>query len=113
MTKQEIDAEYLNLVKELEQEFYDFLPTRRALKAGKSEVEFQSRHGQLWQSQEDELIASGFMQPRITLEEEILTQKRVLAREKAIAAIKANQTGAPWGTILNDLAIVQGLIEPE
>ena len=33
------------------------------------------------------------------------------ARERAIAAIKVNKGGAPWGTILFDLAVAQGLIE--
>lgn len=37
--------------------------------------------------------------------------KREAAKERAIAAIRANQTGAPWGRILYDLAVAQRLIE--
>lgn len=40
-------------------------------------------------------------------------QKQQEVRERAIAAIKANKGGAPWGNILYDLAVAQGLIEPE
>lgn len=41
------------------------------------------------------------------------TTKREEARARAIAAIKTNATQTPWGKILYDLAIAQGLIEPE
>ena len=34
------------------------------------------------------------------------------ARERAIAAVKANRVTTPWGMILYDLAVAQGLIEP-
>ena len=34
------------------------------------------------------------------------------AKKRAVAAIKANATRAPWGRILYDLAIAQGWIEP-
>lgn len=43
--------------------------------------------------------------------QQIKVQKRQKAKERAIAAIKANQTGAPWGQILYDLAVAQGWIE--
>lgn len=39
--------------------------------------------------------------------------RREKARQRAIAAIKANQTSSPWGRILYDLAVAQGWIEPE
>ena len=35
------------------------------------------------------------------------------AKARAITAIKANATASPWGKILYDLAVSQGLIEPE
>ena len=38
--------------------------------------------------------------------------KREVARARAVAAILANKSGAPWGAILYDLAVAQGLIEP-
>lgn len=39
--------------------------------------------------------------------------KRREAKERAVQAIKDNAGGAPWGKILNDMAIAQGWIEPE
>ena len=38
-------------------------------------------------------------------------KKRREAKERAVIAIKANQAGTPWGKILMDLAVAQGLIE--
>lgn len=40
-------------------------------------------------------------------------ERRQAARVRAIAAIKANQGSSPWGSILYDLAVSQGLIEPD
>mgnify|MGYP001615882044 CR=1 FL=1 len=44
--------------------------------------------------------------------EQIVATKREAARVKAVTAILANKTGAPWGVILYDVAVAQGLIEP-
>ena len=51
--------------------------------------------------------------PRPPTAEEVTNTKREAAKQRAITAIKANKTGAPWGIILNDLAVAQGLIEPD
>ena len=51
--------------------------------------------------------------PRPPTAEEVANTKREAAKQRAITAIKANKTGAPWGIILNDLAVAQGLIEPD
>lgn len=42
-----------------------------------------------------------------------IEERRQEARYKAVAAIKANKTGASWGVILYDQAVALGLIEPE
>lgn len=52
-----------------------------------------------------------YVRPPATAEE-VLAEKREAARVKAVAAILTNKTGAPWGVILYDLAVGQGLIEP-
>ena len=43
--------------------------------------------------------------------EQVARTKREEARARAITAIKANKTGAPWGVILHDLALAQEWIE--
>jgi len=45
--------------------------------------------------------------------ETITANKRQEAKERAIAAIKANAPASPWGRILFDLAVAQGLMEPD
>ena len=45
------------------------------------------------------------------LANETKAAKKQAAKVRAIADIKANQTGAPWGKILFDLAVAQGLID--
>jgi len=45
--------------------------------------------------------------------ETITANKRQEARERAIVAIKANAPASPWGKILKDLAVAQGLMEPD
>jgi len=45
--------------------------------------------------------------------ETIIANKRQEAKERAIAAIKANAPASPWGKILKDLAVAQGLMEPD
>lgn len=67
MTKEQIDQKYINQANQLEAEFFDIvdegLPSQhRVLKAGKSEDEFNQRHGEVWRSHEAELIAEGFME---------------------------------------------------
>ena len=66
MAKEEIDQKYLDQANQLEAEFFDIvdegLPNQhRALKAGKTEAEFNQRHGDIWKSHQAELIAEGFM----------------------------------------------------
>ena len=68
MTKEQIDQKYLDQAKQLEAEFFDIvdegLPSQhRVLKAGKTEAEFNQRHGDIWKAHEAELIAKGFMEP--------------------------------------------------
>lgn len=43
---------------------------------------------------------------------EIIATKRGEAHARAVTAIKNNASGAPWGKILNDMAVAQGWIEP-
>jgi len=45
--------------------------------------------------------------------ESLIAQKRQEARERAIAAIKANAPASPWGKILKDLAVALCLMEPD
>ena len=64
MTKLEIDDKYIELVKQLEIEYFDFLPDRRALKDGKSIGEFNTQQSSIWKAHEVELVAGGFLQPK-------------------------------------------------
>lgn len=64
----------------------------------------------------DHLI--GTSRPTNTKETELLLAeergtKIQQARERAVIAIKTNTPNSPWGKILFDLAIAQGLVEPE
>jgi len=67
MTREEIDERYLNRHGELETEFFDatgegLSGQRRVLKTGKSIDEFNTRHGELWQEHEAELIDGGYIE---------------------------------------------------
>ena len=74
MIKEDIDQIYLGLANTLEMDFFKIVPEKvdgevvgqhRELRKGKSESTFNPRHGQLWKDHETELIAYGYMQPRV------------------------------------------------
>lgn len=90
---------------------------------------FDTQHAQIWANCDADLRArkaelktreSLTDEERIELAElEVMfptisekAQKQQEAFKRATDAIKANATAAPWGRILNDLAIGQGWIEP-
>ena len=67
MNRDQIDQKHLAEANQLEVEFFNIvdegLPNQhRALKAGKTEAEFNQRHGDIWKSHQAELIAEGFME---------------------------------------------------
>ena len=45
--------------------------------------------------------------------EQVVAEKREAARVRALADIKANAWLSPWGVILKNLVVAQGLVEPE
>lgn len=66
MNKEDIDKKALTQHSILEAEYFDIQPDgkgqRRILKAGKTEAEFNQRHGDIWKAHEAKLIAGDFIE---------------------------------------------------
>ena len=72
MDRKAIDSQYIEQAKTLEIEFFDFVPDtndkgkqigqHRLLKVGKSIVDFNQGHGEIWHNHESTLISEGYLE---------------------------------------------------